>query len=180
MRRLNRQVLAGGVIHPAGTPATDDLEALVVNEDFWVEDDIDVTGPQEPTEEVDVDGPSEREKVLVAEVEKLVAEVDRLNAENDDLRNQLASASADAAPEDPAPAETDKDDTPPTGEEDAQVGAPEARAEEDYSEYGVKELKAELKVRNQGRETPIEVAEPGNKPELIDALKADDAAQAQA
>lgn len=44
-----------------------------------------------------------------------------------------------------------------------------------YSDWQVKALKREIDERNAERETPIEVAEPGNKPELIAALEADDA-----
>lgn len=35
MRALNKTVLAGGKIYPAGTPATEELEALVTNPDHW-------------------------------------------------------------------------------------------------------------------------------------------------
>lgn len=34
-RTLNRTVLAGGVIYPAGTPATDELEDAISNPEFW-------------------------------------------------------------------------------------------------------------------------------------------------
>lgn len=52
-----------------------------------------------------------------------------------------------------------------------------------YDSDSVKQLKAEVEKRNDARgddEPPIEVAEPGNKPQLIAALVADDAAQAAA
>lgn len=34
-RTLNRAVLAGGVIYPAGTAATNELEDAIPNADFW-------------------------------------------------------------------------------------------------------------------------------------------------
>lgn len=34
-RKLNRTVLAGGVIYPAGTEATDELEKAITNPAYW-------------------------------------------------------------------------------------------------------------------------------------------------
>ncbi len=34
-RRLNRSVVTGGVVYPAGTTATADLEAAIANPEFW-------------------------------------------------------------------------------------------------------------------------------------------------
>ncbi|NUO57317.1 MAG: hypothetical protein HOV78_11675 [Hamadaea sp.] len=49
-----------------------------------------------------------------------------------------------------------------------------------YSKWLKADLEAEVDRRNEGREDDdlIEVDEPGNKPELVAALEADDAAQA--
>lgn len=51
---------------------------------------------------------------------------------------------------------------------------------EDYSEHSVQELKDAIASRNEDREDAdaITVDAPGNKPQLIAALLADDAAQA--
>lgn len=170
MRRLNRQVLAGGVVHPAGTEANDELEGLITNKDFWTDDEITISeadhqeaagGGAEATDTV-----SERETALRAEVERLTTEVERLTAENAELREQSGQPAEDA----------------PDGNADGQPAAgpdpvPPAPAE-DYSESNVKALQAEIKLRNQGRDTPIQVEEPGNKPELIAALVADDQTRA--
>lgn len=52
----------------------------------------------------------------------------------------------------------------------------------DYSAKSVTDLKAAIAERNAGRDDQalIKPAAPGNKPELITALEADDAAQAAA
>lgn len=62
-------------------------------------------------------------------------------------------------------------------------GDPDGDEPEDYSgsKWTVKALKAEVEARNSERadDDPVEVEAPGNKPELIAALVADDAAQAE-
>lgn len=35
MRRLNKAILAGGVVYPAGTAATPELEAVITNPAHW-------------------------------------------------------------------------------------------------------------------------------------------------
>lgn len=45
-RRLNKSVLAGGVVYPAGTPATPELAEIIVNPNHWEGDgnaDVDAT-----------------------------------------------------------------------------------------------------------------------------------------
>lgn len=100
MRHLNKTVVSGGVVYPAGTAATPDLEKRVKNPAHWDGDPV-----QEP-EQADVDP---------------------------------------------------------------------------YKGWKVDQLKAEVTARNDATgegEPQIEVAEPGNKPELLDALRADDAHRA--
>lgn len=61
--------------------------------------------------------------------------------------------------------------------------ADEAKAEQVdegiYKDVSVKDLKADLATRNEGREGDAKItpAEPGNRPEIVAALLADDAAQ---
>lgn len=55
-----------------------------------------------------------------------------------------------------------------------------AAADEGYDAFTVQQLKDAIATRNEGREEAdqITVEQPGNKPQLIAALEADDAAQA--
>lgn len=68
----------------------------------------------------------------------------------------------------------------PQGEDSDTSGAPPAEGKP-YEGVKLAELKAELEKRNADRaeEAKITPAEPGNKPEIIAALLADDAAQAE-
>lgn len=54
------------------------------------------------------------------------------------------------------------------------VETTEQSDDKDYSSWKVDRLKGEIDQRNADREVPIEVEEPGNKPELVAALEADD------
>lgn len=48
MRKLNKTVLAGGVVYSAGTPATPELEGLVTDPDHWEGDEKPESGDETP------------------------------------------------------------------------------------------------------------------------------------
>lgn len=74
MRQLNKTVLAGGVVYPAGSPATPELEAAVTNPDNW-------TG--EPEEVLDDGDVPARPGYDVWSKAELSDEVDKRNADRD-------------------------------------------------------------------------------------------------
>lgn len=62
----------------------------------------------------------------------------------------------------------------------ADLAAPEAQIDEGvYKDVSVKDLKADLAKRNEGREGDEKIVpvEPGNRPQIVAALIADDAKQ---
>lgn len=62
----------------------------------------------------------------------------------------------------------------------ADIAAPEIEIDEGiYKDVSVKDLKADLAKRNEGREVDAKIlpADPGNRPQIVAALIADDAKQ---
>jgi hypothetical protein len=161
-RRLNKSVLVGGVVYPAGAEGAD-VEKAVSNPEHW--DDFDASASS-------ADGSIDEGKLLelvtlakthAGQVEALLGAIAPLiDAEADvaDLHD-IVFGSADGIEQ--------------LSEHVRQVTteAPSA-SPVDYSAQSKPDLEAEVKRRNEGREKPLEVKAPGNKPDLIAALQADD------
>lgn len=94
--------------------------------------------------------------------EHLAREPEETSDQRDDYLSQEDKAVAEAE------GSEDEAEDPDPGDDD-EVDA--------YEDWTVEQLKDEVKARNDGRgedEAKVEVEAPGNKPELIDALEADD------
>lgn len=184
-RRLNKSVLVGGVVYPAGADGAD-VEKAVTNPEHWDDfDESQVDGVIDEAKALELitlaNVSAERLGLLLIAVAPLVvadpeaADVETLldlvfNTDegltlltgNVEKVVALAKERAAAnAPADPAP------------EAVADPAAPQAPAP-DYSGQSKPQLEDEVKRRNEGRTTPLEVKAPGNKPDLIAALQADD------
>jgi hypothetical protein len=180
-RRLNKSVLVGGVVYPAGAEGAD-VEKAVTNPEHW--DDYDpsqVDGVIDEAKALELitlaqTHAGQVEALLLAVAPLVVADPDDtdagtladlvfntdegLNLLRENVQKVVAlvkERAAQAAPASPNPA---ADDVAP--------------APVDWSAKSKPELEDEVARRNQGRETPLDVKAPGNKPDLIAALQADD------
>jgi hypothetical protein len=186
VRRLNKSVLAGGVVYPAGAEG-DDVEKAVTNPKHW--DDFDETASAGVVDEAKVlelvtfaKTTTERlESLLLAVAPLVVADPEDTSAETlldlvfnttdeglglltENVQKVVAvvkARAAEAAPASPAPSASETPSAP----------TPEPV---DYSSKSKPELEGEVKRRNESRDKPLEVKAPGNKPDLIAALVADD------
>lgn len=150
MAQLNRTVVAGGVMYPAGTPETPELRELI-NDKHW--------GEADPAAAAAAARNSAQTDTEIVELRELaagaIAERDARIAELEAEVERLTAAK-------PAP-EPDPDPEPAVSPYLAQRKA---------------DLEAEVEKRNfdrdPGEEAYIRVEAPGNKPELAAALEADD------
>lgn len=183
MRRLNRTVMAGGVIHPAGTRETDDLAQAVTNPAFW--DDDEPSG--DPVERLDPTSPVTAELREACEylVERHLADPEA--SVTDLLFDALSVFGADAQPgskegtSDALTGRVQEIADAATGDAVAADAAatadpaPVVRINGDYDDHKVAALNAEIELRNEGRDAPDRILPTGkNKPDLVAALTADD------
>lgn len=150
---LNRSVIAGGVVYPAGTAVTDDLLAKIPDPSVW---DGDVDLAIEPVDNA----------AWEAKVEKLTADfkavVDEKNATIEALTGELEQLKAAQGDGNPA--------AKPSGGRAATGGVVP-----DYSELDIEALKAEIDKRNEGRENDAKISKRGSVETLAAALVSDDA-----
>jgi hypothetical protein len=183
-RRLNKSVLVGGVVYPAGAEG-DDVEKAVTNPEHW--DDFEASPVDGLVDEAKVlelitfaKTTAERlEALLVAVAPLVVSDPVETDAETlldlvfntdeglglltENVQRVVALHKQQAAEGVPSSSST--------ASETPAASTPEPV---DYSGKSKPELEDEVKRRNEGRDKPIEVKAPGNKPDLIAALVADD------
>ncbi len=187
MRRLNKSIVVGGVVYPAGA-AGPDVEAAVINPAHW-----DDNGTTNTTSTAAADS---------AEATALLADATQLIAVRTGQVEALLHAVAPVVDTDPentdalaeAVFETEGgledlveaiaslvDGADQSGEADGaaattpQGGDGGGESKPDYSGMSKDELEDEVAKRNgDGRDNPIEVGGRGNKPDLVAALIADD------
>ncbi|TQK73368.1 hypothetical protein [Nocardioides sp. SLBN-35] len=160
MTALNRSVLVGGVVYPAGTEATEELLAKIRNPRLWGEDE-----PADKAVSVDVDVDVAGFQAALAAAQERVDELEAALAARDE---EIAALTAQATPADTGDANGDPDTAP----------APVATTV-DYSTLDVEALKAEIDKRNEGRDDGARISKRGSQETLAAALTADDATAPQ-
>lgn len=151
MRVLKTTVVAGGVLYPAGTPATADLVDLIA-ERHWAGDGIS-EDEVDAKRAADIADLTEVFKAEVAKKDQVIAD---LAAQRDTLLGRLGELENAAQP-------TQTPETPPP-------------APVDYSYLDLDALKAEIDKRNQGRDDSTRISKRGSVETLAAALTADDQA----
>jgi len=147
MAELLHAVAVGRVRYPAGTTATPELRELIDPKHWSDTDDTEQSAAPGGVDEAQL---TELRELAAHEIEVRDARIAELEEEIANLRQAFDPIGASKT----APA------APPV----------------DYSGQGGKWLKDEIDRRNDGRDPAqvITVAPPGNKPEMVAALEADD------
>lgn len=172
--RLNKTVVSGGVLYPAGTEATDKLRAKIPNPAHW--DDLEESENGDPLLS---DHPN---TALLREVVAFLAERHLQDVETpiSDLVIEaqhefgLADVLDQGSSDEPAQAQVEPIDPPieePLGDQDPSAEAPEPV---DYSTLDIEALKAEIDKRNDSRPDEAKLSKRGGKDTLVAALLADD------
>lgn len=180
MRHLNKTILAGGVVYPAGT-AEDDIRVTVADRHFddgaETGDDLDTAHPVTAELKEACEYLMERH---LADKEVPVGHLllDALSIFGDPDAGNVEASSSESAP---AASETDAQVQAAMDADIAQAAdttpgpAPVVRITGDYDDHKVAALTAEIELRNEGRDAPDRILPTGkNKPDLVAALTADD------
>lgn len=178
MRHLNKTILAGGVVYPAGT-AEDDIRVTVADRHFddgaETDDDLDTAHPVT----------AELKEACEFLIERHLADkevpVGHLLLDALSIFGDPDAGNADVNEPAPAVSETDAQVQAATAADIAQAAdttpgpAPVVRITGDYDDHKVAALNAEIDLRNEGRGAPDRILPTGkNKPDLVAALTADD------
>jgi hypothetical protein len=155
---LKRSVVAGGVLYPAGTSATDELLVKIPNPRLWGEDE-----PAEKAVSVTVDVDVAKFQAALAAAEERIDELTAALAARDE---EIEALNAQASPGEVT------DGTEASGEQPAVETV-------DYSALDIDALKAEIDKRNEDREGDARISKRGSQETLVAALVADDAAALQ-
>ncbi len=163
MSALNRTVLAGGVVYPAGTEATDDLLAKIPNPRLWGE------GSDETSVSVNLaDFPEVAEAI-----EQAAERIDELTAALEAKDEEIAALTAQLAAVSTANSDGDATDVGPTPAAPVAPGTEQVE-QVDYSALDLDALKAEIDKRNEGRDGDARLSKRGSQETLVAALVADD------
>ncbi len=174
MSALKRTVLAGGVVYPAGTEATDELRKKIPNPAHWGADEGPwVSGDADEDSGDDIDrllADSHPNTLLLRDVvESLVAR------HLEDVEVPVADLIAEAQeawgllPSTPADQELDTS-VATGGDADSAPVIPV-----DYDALDIDALKGEIDRRNEGRDDDAKLSKRGSRDTLAAALRDDDA-----
>lgn len=178
MRHLNKTILAGGVVYPAGT-AEDNIRVTVADRHFddGAETDDDLDTPHPVTAELK----EACEYLIERHLADKEVPVGHLLLDALSIFGDPDAGSADVNEPAPAASETDAQVQAATAADIAQAAdttpgpAPVVRITGDYDDHKVAALNAEIELRNEGRDAPDRILPTGkNKPDLVAALTADD------
>lgn len=164
MSALKRTVLAGGVVYPAGTEATDELRKKIPNPAHWGEDEGSVNDVDRLLAE---DHPNTVllrdvvESLVARHLEDVEVPVADLIVEAQEVWGLLPSTPVTQAPDTSADAGGRTDPAPVIPI--------------DYDALDLDALKAEIDRRNEGRDDDAKLSKRGGKETLAAALRDDDA-----